>query len=134
MRKAWLLIIFYSKCLVRVGIVKLATISREQSFLFICFWASRHFCFENGPYYFSCTDIYGYPAFAVFVIVFFHLKIFIFILYVWLFCLIICGYTSCMPGALGSQKRVSDPLELELQMVVGIESGSSGRAVIAFKC
>lgn len=28
-----------------------------------------------------------------------------------------CMYTTCMPGARGGQKRMSDPLELELQMV-----------------
>lgn len=46
-------------------------------------------------------------------------------------------WTTCEPGALGGQKRMSDPLELELQMimshhkVLGIQPRSSERAVQA---
>ena len=33
-------------------------------------------------------------------------------------CVYVCMYTTCMFGAHGSQKRVSDLLEVELQIVV----------------
>ena len=45
--------------------------------------------------------------------------------------------TMCFPGAHGGQKKASDPLKLDLQMVVshcvsaGIEPGSFGRAAIS---
>ena len=39
-------------------------------------------------------------------------------MYVWAFCLHVCLCTTYMPGAYGVQKRVLDPLELELQTVV----------------
>ena len=33
-------------------------------------------------------------------------------------CWLVCGFVSVSVGAHGSQKKVSDPLELELQVVV----------------
>lgn len=47
----------------------------------------------------------------------------------------VCIDTMCMPGAHGGQKKASNPLELELEKVVGhhagipTEPGSSVRAV-----
>lgn len=61
-----------------------------------------------------------------------------FILCVFVFCLHVCICTIYMPGSHGVQKRVSDPLELELWMVmstlwmVGIEHGFSARATHVF--
>lgn len=34
-----------------------------------------------------------------------------------MFCLPVCMCTTCVPGALGGQKRASDPLGLELQVL-----------------
>ena len=42
----------------------------------------------------------------------------LFFVYVWMFCLHVCLCITCMPGAHRGQKRASDSLELELQMVV----------------
>jgi hypothetical protein len=59
---------------------------------------------------------------------------------VWVFCLHICLCTVCVPGAHGSQRRVSDPLELELQFVVschvvlGIKPRSSEKVVSSLNC
>lgn len=41
-------------------------------------------------------------------------------IYVWVFCLCIClcAMCLCMPGTLGDQQRVLDPLELEVLTVV----------------
>ena len=33
-------------------------------------------------------------------------------------CMFVCLCTVCMPGICGSQRRASDPLGLELQMIV----------------
>lgn len=41
-----------------------------------------------------------------------------FILCIWVFYLLICTCTACMPSARGDQKRASESLEMELQMVV----------------
>ena len=38
-------------------------------------------------------------------------------------CLHVCMHTTCVPGALGVQKRVSGLLGLELQMVVRCHVG-----------
>lgn len=43
---------------------------------------------------------------------------YIFILCVWAFCLHVCLYIMCVPGATRGQKRVSDPQELKLQMLL----------------
>ena len=43
---------------------------------------------------------------------------FYFILCVWIFCLHVCLCIMCVPGACRGQKRASDPVELELQIVV----------------
>lgn len=40
------------------------------------------------------------------------------ILCVWVFCLYACLCTMCMLGAHRGQKRILDPLELELQTVL----------------
>lgn len=40
------------------------------------------------------------------------------------FCLHVCICTTCVPGASSGQKRVSDPVELELQMLVSYHVGS----------
>lgn len=106
MRKVWLLLIFFSKCLVQVGAARLAGIRRDQGFPFICCWASRYFCFENGPCYFSCSGICGYPAFAV-IVTFFHVKILIFILCVWKFRLNVCGAPVLCLVNLETRKRWS---------------------------
>lgn len=37
--------------------------------------------------------------------------------FMFIFSLRICLCTTCVPGALGDQKKVLDPLKLELQMV-----------------
>jgi len=39
-------------------------------------------------------------------------------IYVWVFCLYVCIYTTCMPSASRSQKKMCNPLKLELQTVV----------------
>lgn len=64
-----------------------------------------------------------------------HLFLFlILILNAWVLCLHVYNWTVFMPGAHGSQRRVSDPLVLELHMVVSYhmgarnKSGSSARA------
>lgn len=41
-------------------------------------------------------------------------RFFHFVLCVWMFCVHACLFTMCVLGALGGQKRVSDPPELEL--------------------
>lgn len=57
----------------------------------------------------------------------FFLKVFV---YVKMFYLHGCFWTMRMPVSHGSQKKFSDPLEIELHMwVLGIKVGSSGRAV-----
>lgn len=40
-----------------------------------------------------------------------------------MFCLHVCVCSMYMPGALGSQKRLSESLELELSMVVSCHMG-----------
>ena len=40
------------------------------------------------------------------------------VLCVWVFCLHVCLCNTCMLGTYRSQKKMSDPLHLELQMVV----------------
>lgn len=52
------------------------------------------------------------------------LGLFIFILWICMFCLHICMSTICVPGALEIQKRTLCPLELELWMIVGHHVGS----------
>jgi hypothetical protein len=39
----------------------------------------------------------------------------------------------CMPGACGGQKRASDPLELELQMVVNCHVSSGNQIWVLWK-
>lgn len=41
-----------------------------------------------------------------------------------MFCLYVCLCTTCMPVACESQKRVSDPLELELQVIMSCHVGA----------
>ena len=43
------------------------------------------------------------------------------------FCLHVCLCTACMPGIGRGQKRASDPLELELEMVVGLHESAGNR-------
>jgi hypothetical protein len=43
------------------------------------------------------------------------LKVYLFLFYVWMFCLHLCLCTTCMNGG---QEKASDPLELEFQIVV----------------
>lgn len=38
--------------------------------------------------------------------------------------LYVCAPTTCVPGAQGSQKNLSDSLDLELQMVVSCHVGA----------
>jgi hypothetical protein len=45
----------------------------------------------------------------------------------------VCMYVTCMPGALGAQKRASDLLELELQMVVSHLVGA-GNLSLSHSC
>lgn len=59
-----------------------------------------------------------------------------FILCVWMFYLHVCLCTTCVPGVLGDQNRILDPLRLELYMFVSCQpcmwvwefNPSSGRA------
>lgn len=46
------------------------------------------------------------------------LRFLYFILGVWKFPLPVCMYIMCLPGVLGYQKRVLNPLERELWMIV----------------
>lgn len=43
-----------------------------------------------------------------------------------MFCLHICMYTTSIPGTYGGHKRVSHPLEMELQLIVShyVEDGN----------
>lgn len=75
------------------------------------------------------------------VVLFFYTnKVNFFIVCVWVFWLCVHLYTTCMPIALGGQKRVWDALDLELWMVMnlhvilGIEPGSSARTASVFDC
>lgn len=45
----------------------------------------------------------------------------------------ICMYTTCMPGVLEGQQRTSDPLGLELQMVVNCHVGTSSQTQVLCK-
>lgn len=50
--------------------------------------------------------------------------IFILIFYVYEFYLSVCLCAMCVPGTHGGQKRTSDPLELELDMVVSCHAST----------
>lgn len=58
-----------------------------------------------------CPPFYTFLAFT-----FFLKGLFIFILCAWVFFLHVCLHTMYMPGTYGGHKKVSDLLELELQM------------------
>lgn len=45
-------------------------------------------------------------------------------------CLRVCLYTTWVPAACRGQKRETDPMELELQMVVSHQTRSSGSVVL----
>lgn len=45
------------------------------------------------------------------------------ILCVWVFCLCVCTYTTCIPGTWRSQKSASYPLKIELQVFVSHHVG-----------
>lgn len=40
--------------------------------------------------------------------------VYVFVMYIWVFCFHVCLFATCVPGILGGQKRVCEPLELEL--------------------
>jgi len=75
--------------------------------------------------------------FILFYLLFFFCSVY---LCTWVFCQYLYMSTMCVLDTCGSQKRVSDPLELELQMVVshmwvpGTELRSSARAVSTSDC
>lgn len=54
-------------------------------------------------------------------------------MYILFSCLHECMCTTCMPDALGDQKRVLDPMELELLMVVNHPVGAENRTQVLFK-
>lgn len=66
---------------------------------------------------------------------FYYLKKNIYLSYMWVFCLLICMCTLCMPCGCGSQKQALDILETgsidgyELPRVLRIKRGSSARAM-----
>ena len=45
-----------------------------------------------------------------------------------MFCLYACLCTLCVPDACGGQKKVSDLLDLELQMIVSCHVGAGSRS------
>ena len=45
-----------------------------------------------------------------------------------MFCLYVCLCTLCVPDACGGQKKVSDLLDLELQMIVSCHVGAESRS------
>lgn len=45
----------------------------------------------------------------------------------------VCMYIMCVPGAQGSQKQVSDSLELEFQMVVNWHVGIESQTFVSWK-
>ena len=51
----------------------------------------------------------------------------------WMFCLCVCLCASCLPSTVGDQKRMSDPLELALQMVVSSHVGAGNPTQILWK-
>lgn len=51
-----------------------------------------------------------------------------------MFCTDVWPSIVCLSGARGGQKGVSDPLGLELEMVVGIKHRSSRRAARVLNC
>ena len=87
----------------------------------------------SGPWYLSLDDKH-FIHLALYLILFLFHEEFDLILCMWMFCLHVYVYTMYVPYALRNQKRVLDPLELELQAfmwVLGIEPGSSGRTARA---
>lgn len=55
------------------------------------------------------------------------------ILCVWLFCLQVWVWKTCMPDAHGGKKRVTNPLELELQMIMSYHVGVVNQTLLFFK-
>ena len=64
---------------------------------------------------------------------FFPLAIFFFILCVWMFHLHGYAYTAHIPGVCRGWKRVLDPLQLELQMVVSCHVGAENQTWVLWK-
>lgn len=58
---------------------------------------------------------------------------FIFILYVWLFCLPVCLWPTCMPDDQGGQKRYLDSLRLKLQAAVSPHEGTGNWTQVVWK-
>lgn len=54
-------------------------------------------------------------------------------LYLWIFFQNVCLYTTNVPGAFGGQRRVPDPLKLELYMVVCLHIGSENGTKVFWK-
>lgn len=71
--------------------------------------------------------VYHFPLFQVPLSPAFFLHNFILNLCMWVICLYVCLYTVCMLSACGGQKRTSDPLEPELQMVVTHHVGAGNQ-------
>ncbi|MEJ1282499.1 hypothetical protein NN561_013457 [Cricetulus griseus] len=57
----------------------------------------------------------------------------LFSLYVWVSCLHRFRCIVCMPGDFGGQKRESDPVELELQMILSFRAGTGNQAWVFYK-
>lgn len=60
-------------------------------------------------------------------------KNFLKVYFMWLFCLHVYKCTTCVLGAFGGQKRVSEPPELKLQIIVSCLVGSENHAQILSK-
>lgn len=50
-----------------------------------------------------------------------------------MFCLHVYVYTTCIPSGYRSQKRVSDPLEWNLETVMSLPVGSGSQTWVPFK-
>jgi hypothetical protein len=57
----------------------------------------------------------------------------IFILSVWIFCSNLCLITNYVPSGLKGQKRASDPLRLEFQMIVSCHMGAEDQTRVLWK-
>lgn len=75
----------------------------------VCMFMYIYMCLESGVF------LYGSPFYL-----FFYFAYFICMG----ICLHVCLNTICMPGASGSQKKVSDSLKLKLQKVMRCDVGT----------
>lgn len=92
----------------------------------ICFLAFLLFYVSRGVIYlltYLSIHSFTHPPIYLFI----YLFVWVYFLFMCrVFCLFLCVYvcTTCIPGTLGDQKRVLDPHELELQIVMSLHLNS----------